>query len=269
MKCKHCGNNLRIEDAFCPYCGEPNEFAKKHREEMKKFEQDYEETKKEVLENTGKLNKKTVRITVIAVLIALVALMAFLNSKAWDIRYSMRQKNIELNASKITANVEEYMEERDYVGLFNYMYQNDSTYSDVLDDYLTVYQESHYYTNFLRDLTDLVEKTNKTDTWRYYSLDDMVSEVSANVFRVYDGSKPLEYSPERTSGNKGEYISDMIYEMDSLIMGYFQMSREEVEAMHSMTQSRIDVTLEDAYAKTLGFESIVDADEAYPEDEEE
>ena len=45
MKCKYCGNNLNIEDKFCPYCGRPNPFAQKHQEEMERYEKDYSETK--------------------------------------------------------------------------------------------------------------------------------------------------------------------------------------------------------------------------------
>ena len=85
MKCQHCGNNLNIEDRFCPYCGQPNPFAVKHQEEMDRYEKDYQETKEDVLEQSSRFNRHTVRITIIAVLVALIAVTCFLLAKADDI----------------------------------------------------------------------------------------------------------------------------------------------------------------------------------------
>ena len=76
MKCQHCGNNLNIEEIFCPYCGQPNPFAVKHQEAMRRFEKDYERTKKDVLEQSTRFNRHTVRITILAVLLALIAATA-------------------------------------------------------------------------------------------------------------------------------------------------------------------------------------------------
>ena len=98
MKCQHCGNNLNIEDKYCPYCGQPNPFAVKHQEEMERFEKDYQETKEDVLEQSSRFNRHTVRITIIAVMVALIALTCFLLAKADDIRWWQMEKAIEAEA---------------------------------------------------------------------------------------------------------------------------------------------------------------------------
>ena len=59
MKCKSCGANLEIDTAFCPYCGKANPVAKKHREDMARFEKDYKDTKKAVISSSKKFNRKT------------------------------------------------------------------------------------------------------------------------------------------------------------------------------------------------------------------
>ncbi|MGN0156099.1 MAG: hypothetical protein ACI39N_02540, partial [Lachnospiraceae bacterium] len=71
MKCKYCGANLAIEDEKCPFCGKPNPFMTKHRSEMKRFTKEFEKTKSEVIEKSNRFNSWTIRVTVIAVLVAL------------------------------------------------------------------------------------------------------------------------------------------------------------------------------------------------------
>ena len=73
MKCEHCGNNLGIEDEKCPYCGKENKFAWKHNKDMDRYEADYESVKEEVLSNSRHFNGLAVRITITAILLAVIA----------------------------------------------------------------------------------------------------------------------------------------------------------------------------------------------------
>ena len=52
MKCQCCGGNLNIEDKFCPQCGILNPFAVKHQEEMERYEDDYRQTKEDMLKRS-------------------------------------------------------------------------------------------------------------------------------------------------------------------------------------------------------------------------
>ena len=66
MKCDFCGANLTIDDEVCPYCHTPNTHYVKHREDMHRYEQDYQSTKTEVYETAGKTSKKATQIAVLA-----------------------------------------------------------------------------------------------------------------------------------------------------------------------------------------------------------
>ena len=103
MKCEHCGYNLQIEDSFCPYCGQPNPFAVRHQREMQHFSREFQKTKQDVLEKSSRFNRRTVRITITAVLIAACAVMAFLCAAADDIRYMQNEKKIEAGAQLIVT----------------------------------------------------------------------------------------------------------------------------------------------------------------------
>ena len=52
MKCPHCGSPMGLEDEFCSFCGKPNEFAKKHQEDMKHYHKEFKETQEKVYKKT-------------------------------------------------------------------------------------------------------------------------------------------------------------------------------------------------------------------------
>ena len=61
MVCKHCGNQLSLEDEICPFCGMENEAAKKHTEEMRHFSGQFHQVKTEALEETGRVRRGNAR----------------------------------------------------------------------------------------------------------------------------------------------------------------------------------------------------------------
>ena len=52
MKCPHCGAQIGLEEKYCPFCGLPNEFARKHQEDMDRYEQEFQQTQSEVYQKT-------------------------------------------------------------------------------------------------------------------------------------------------------------------------------------------------------------------------
>ena len=71
MKCPHCGAQIGLEEKYCPFCGLPNEFARKHQEDMDRYEQEFQQTQSEVYQKTRHFTSLTVPLTVIFVLILL------------------------------------------------------------------------------------------------------------------------------------------------------------------------------------------------------
>ena len=52
MKCPYCGSPLGLEDEFCSFCGQRNQFAKKHQADMKHFKKEFSKTQGSVCQNT-------------------------------------------------------------------------------------------------------------------------------------------------------------------------------------------------------------------------
>lgn len=247
MKCQHCGNNLNIEDKFCPYCGQPNPFAVKHQEEMERYEKDYEETKEDVLEQSSRFNRHTVRITIIAVMVALIAVTCVLFAKADDIRWWYMEKSIEAEAPAHRTAVEQLMAERDYLGMYSYFGRSRITYTSSLREYDAVYESSMYYKMFYDNLMTLQAKKTDPDRYRYYTESELIEDISKNIHSVYETMVPQEYNQEAYQEDKMAYMEDLRDQMEVMVSGYFGISPEKAEEMRSMNASRINVLLEDSY----------------------
>ena len=247
MKCKYCGNNLNIEDKYCPYCGKANPFAKKHQQEMDRFARDYEETKQDVLEESSRFNRKTVRITIIAVLVALIAVAFILVVKADDIRYWQEDRAIETRADEHSANIESLMADRDYTAVYHYMNDNHLTYSRALRKYDAVYDTSFRYNMFYENLMTLQLKKADSEKYRYYTDTELIEDISKNIHSVYEFMTPQEYNKEAYEGECMEYMEDLRDEVEILTAGYFGLTMEEARSMREMNQARINVFLEDHY----------------------
>ena len=81
MKCPHCGAQIGLEEKYCPFCGLPNEFARKHQEDMDRYEQEFQQTQSEVYQKTRHFTSLTVPLTVIFVLILLNIVFCFCSQK--------------------------------------------------------------------------------------------------------------------------------------------------------------------------------------------
>jgi hypothetical protein len=247
MKCQHCGNNLNIEDKFCPYCGQPNPYAVKHQEEMERYEKDYQETREEVLEKSSRFNRRTVRITILAVLVALIAVTGFVMAKADDIRWLQLERAVEQQAPMHREAIAELMESEDFLGVYSYMTRNRITYTNSLREFDAVYDTTSRYRSFYENLMTLQEKKKGAENYGYYSETDILADISRNISDIYEYMQPQEYNKEAYEEDKMEYMEALRDHMEAMVSGYFGLTPEEVKGMRSMTESRINVMLEDRY----------------------
>ena len=134
-----------MEEAKCAYCGTINPYFKKHREDMYQFRQEYEKTKEQVIEKSSRFAGNSVKITIIAVLVAINILMIFLVGNVWGIMNSFDKMSAERNADMHRTRLETYELERNYLELTDY-YEEHSLYgSDTLNDFDIVYRVCSNY----------------------------------------------------------------------------------------------------------------------------
>ena len=249
MKCQHCGNNLNIEENFCPYCGQPNPFAVKHQEAMRRFEKDYERTKQDVLEESSRFNRHTVRITILAVLVALIAATAILLVKADDIRWWRMEKRVEAQADRHREAIGRLMDDRDYLGVYSYINKNDIRFTDAFREYDTISDSAFQYRQFYTNLMMLQAKKTDADTFRYYSESELLENIAQEIYRTNECLEPQSYNEAAYTAEKMAFVEGVRDRMEIMVESYIGLSREEALSTRDMTVARINVLLEDHYGE--------------------
>lgn len=245
MKCQHCGNNLNIEENFCPYCGQPNPFAVKHQEDMRRFENDYERTKTGVLEKSSRLNRHTVRITILAVLIALIASAVVLLIKADDIRWWRMEKQVESRSAEHRAAIAELMDNRNYLGLYSYLTNNNIRYTDAFREYDAVSDICSQYSQFYDNLMILQAKKSDPEAFKYYNRTELLENIARQINRINEDMKPQSYNEAAYAADKMAFMEGVRDRVETMLEAYFDLSREEALSTREMTVARVNVLLED------------------------
>ena len=126
MKCPHCGAQIGLEEKYCPFCGLPNEFARKHQEDMDRYEQEFQQTQSEVYQKTRHFTSLTVPLNIVSFVFV---------AKSWDIGSGLQKQQIHSHLSKHQENIDTYIQNGDFCGLSYYYSQNSLYYEDAFDKY--------------------------------------------------------------------------------------------------------------------------------------
>ena len=246
MKCEYCGANLQIEDAYCPNCGRENPHYKKHREDMMAYQEDYRSTRDEVLENAARLSRRTVHITVIAVLVALCAAAFVLCLMSYDIQELRRERDISRNYAAYETRLQDYMQADDPAGLYEYASANRLTYSRGMDEYDRVFSISMHYAFFYERLTELVAEDASL---RYESLEDSCETLAKYARYIYDDTVQQSYDKDALfTEDKVTYMNATADKAGVLLQAYFGLTAEEVAQIPELSTARLAVMLEEGYA---------------------
>lgn len=110
---------------------------------------------KQVIEKSSRFAGNSVKITMIAILVAVNILLIFLAGNAWDIMNSLDKMSAERNADIHRARLETYEAECNYMELANY-YEEHSLYgSDALSDFDAVYRVCSNYSYIYEYIVEL------------------------------------------------------------------------------------------------------------------
>lgn len=192
MKCELCGGNIGIEDAFCTHCGQPNKFYKAHRADMADYEKRFSETQEEVTETAGRFTSKTVWISFIAVLVALILAEVIILLNANEINDSVIQKRNAKNAGKIAAELERRENEADYIGLADYYYKywvrgsENPTY-----EYTMVSDTANCYSAIVLAMMDIT-----SNSIEYETPYDVAQRLNRNLEAMYEN---VDKAPQKSS----------------------------------------------------------------------
>ena len=254
MKCESCGGNMGLEDLKCPYCGTPNPFARKHQEEMRRFEKEFAQTRDEVVTSARKTAGRNISIILILVLLLLDMGGFAFASMSSDIAYDMREKKILQEADLHSANLQAYLEDGDYSGFAAY-YSCNHLYSlydvDGVEEYGAVLRAASCYKWLTQDLGYKVQ--GGSYRFKEYGLSTTCSEMASQITKLWSIEDEFQYKKELyLAPDKMVYIEDMRSRTALLLEIYGGLTKAEIRDLPDMSQSRIQKLLE---------ERLVSADE--------
>lgn len=245
MKCPNCGSNLTIDDDKCQFCGQANPFAVKHRREMKQFTTEFNRTKARVLKESGKVNHWAVKITLIAVLVALNAVIMYFNVESYGVERFFNRRRIEANYLTYKNQLDKYEEEQNFIGFYKYYETNELYHSDLMDEYRKVQSVCGHYASIYQYVLQL-----KTQDPTYYTLEDRLEYIAETMGYMYDYYLPNEYSDE--DQYKPEHQTCMtaaVEQAEDLIQTYFSLTDEEIESFETLSNARRQILMEEGLAR--------------------
>ena len=242
MKCENCGANLRIEDAFCPYCGAPNPDAIHHRQDMQEYQQKFQRTQRDVYRSAKKFSLINIRIIIVLVLVVLLLVTVMLNSSHYEISRWIRHTRTAAQSEEHRAKLTELEAEGKYQAFYEYYSSNDMYYFDEVKDFSIVYYVSSCYASAIDSLERLIARDQVSYInveGEIQSLCDSVGYLYGRTVRgTYDGEE--EWSPQHTAA-----IEDMKAEINLMLITYCNLKEEDLEVFEAAKSSRKQIMIEE------------------------
>ena len=255
MKCKYCGGDVTLQDHFCPHCGRPVDQALRHQKEMREYETEFEETKREAIDkisiSSGGGTAVGIRLAIIVALtIALIWMLINLNS--YDINQRKEKKLANANYDAYVEQIEQYIADRDFVALSRFEDKHNLDWNDKYKEYRDIFYAASSYEYIYRGILETAFLLKDARNLYY------AENLSENVNRFYeqilsDRSTYSDADPEKTEAAYNEMEQDML----TLLQKYLHISKEDADSMRELSKSRRKVLIEQALdARIVGITGV-------------
>jgi len=255
MKCKYCGGDVTLQDHFCPHCGRPVDQALRHQKEMREYETEFEETKREAINkisvSSGGGTAVGIRLAVIVALtIALIWMLINLNS--YDINQRKEKRLANANYDAYVEQIEQYIADRDFVALSRFENKHNLDWNDKYKEYRDIFYAASSYEYIYRGILETAFLLKDARSLYY------AENLSENVNRFYeqilsDRSTYSDADPEKTEAAYNEMEQDML----ALLQKYLHISKEDADSMRELSKSRRKVLIEQALdARIVGITGV-------------
>ena len=145
---------MQIEDEKCPFCANPNPFAVEHRQDMQRYHREFQETRQEVEKKARHFNSLTAKVTVIAVLFAMVIGMIVIeNEGPYRIWSNHLHRDISKNEQEYREILRTYEQEGDWQSFYAFYDAQNIGFADVIREYRGLYFMCSDYKCILNEFT--------------------------------------------------------------------------------------------------------------------
>ncbi|MBO4915421.1 MAG: zinc ribbon domain-containing protein [Oscillospiraceae bacterium] len=236
MKCPYCGGEVGLEERFCSYCGQPNEQAQRHHQDMAHFRKQYAATEADVVGKAERYAQTIPRVVVILILLIASVVMWAVSSDLSLYPEKTRRRAAERNPEPVIDQLEGYLAERNYMSFASYFEYNDlRTYNSPFEDYSDLCWCAVSY-------QDLIIQTEKlflhsdTDSWIKYSASYDIQRLCQTIDSF------IEYADraEQTLENEAHLacVADMRANVMGVLRLYLGVGEDEAEEFLALSENR-------------------------------
>ena len=236
VNCKNCGAPLSLEDAVCPHCGTPNPEAQEHIHKLKELDTKMDDARQEVREEVKK-SKKGYGLLIILAMLLLANLVVFvLHGASYEIAGNIIASRI--SDGDIKAQLDEFLEDGDYIALDLYMSKFDLSY-DKYREYSMVSNLANYY----RRLVDWT-------TQYLYSTDSYTDPLVRACTEILDFKYDYERLSQRDDlGSMHQHIEALNNEVNLFLKEYYNLTDEDIAGLKDMSSSSLVVLVNERLSK--------------------
>lgn len=235
---------MQIEDEKCPFCGNPNPFAVKHRQDMRRYHREFQETRQEVEKKARRYNSFTAKVTVIAVLFVMVIVMIFVGGEGpFYIWSSQLERDVEKNAGQYRQMLRDYEEEgnwRAFYALYDAKYIG---FTDEMQEYRVLEFMIADYKGVLNELTRYRDQETEADVSasasRIANYLDSYYKAAGRI--TYEGQYYDEsYTPERQ-----ESYARITKDLEAALFTFGHLTKEELALLPDYSVAKKSALIEE------------------------
>ena len=242
MVCKHCGNQLSLEDEVCPFCGMENEAAKKHTEEMRHFSGQFHQVKTEALEETGRVRSYMPWLVLIGVLAAVNILVLTLLENVYRVEDWVEKLQVQFREASYYKELSELEEEGEYIALGFYYVGENCYHSKRLREFAAVADAGETYGKLIEDLGVIAAYRKGVVGKEALDLRSF-GDTLQRLYEVTDGDY-YWYITQFSEESHEETLTDIKKEAEILLAAICGCSEEELERMRTMKSIELSALIQ-------------------------
>ena len=238
MICEKCKHEVGPEELKCPYCGTVNPFAVQHEENMRRFEEKYESTEKEVSgfsKAVEGLGKKAAILIALLIGIIVMNVIASANYADPDKDKEVR-RDAEKNAAAYAEEADGFLERGEYVEYVSFLYAHElmNFPPEEFERFRSVQYVAKEYYECIGLMEEMILRSD--DPEYFDGLDTDIQNFCMYVEGFYEVLE-AQKSSEKNEVYLG-YIMDMDTELRAAMRTYFSMNEEEVQEFLDMSRAQ-------------------------------
>lgn len=223
---------MSLEEKTCPHCGRLNEEAIQHAADMERYQDHFEETRKDVYGVAKRFGGITARAVIIAALMLAIFVVFLIDDNVWDIRRWFVTMNSNVHVEEYSSQMERYLEEENYTA-FRYFCKNHyiDGYNDNYQDYQPLIQAASAYEVVYSSINSLIMAEDERTAGSY------ISNIEWG-YAWFERSKDEGYYNDENIREKSlSVMEQMETKLKILLRVYLGFTVEETEQFGELNQA--------------------------------